>query len=736
MGLIKCHECGKKFSDQALSCPECSCPISIVKNNQEKDYYIKHLKEASNTLNDLNGDEKEKKLCECICFLFKLQNENEEIDFDFSLKGTKHLLEKINNIDKKYLKELDVSNEDDILNFILKRKLILELIDIQKKHNREIESRYQKTNIEIENSVENEVDYYSKKSLKSKNGLLYIESGVDKEIDKVQTKTYFYSFKKKGMVFADCTNMNEYLFIYDESLINDCQKINKNVKMYINQYLLNYFLYIILKDKRELSFNEIKKIMDKEIKIILKDLDDKSISIYSNILILLSKNYYYKIGPKNDVFYFNDNEEAKQDFEYWKDSYEKYFNAIETILSKEKILKLDEYKEYSNNKYKHELDGLDLPRLSLMCNVLKAYGFLDDKDNNGCFEYNIELKNELKEFIEIVISKENKVTSNELENNILKRFKISVNLKQYLNKIIINCLDDLEMESKISTYENDGKLIINVFSSEIEEKKHADKEKKEKEIEALKEDKIRFMTPANVLNSNEIKFLTLLISKKELYLEYFKESEDFGKLKKLFNELASNYNEYARSVLNMPMQQYKPMSSSTAGVLGTIVGGTTTGILAAERAEKKMESYNSSQLNYYSHKASMTSSQSKVEQSYYQIEELLYNNPSAKEDWIQSRKNIPQNVKSNGGCYVATCVYGSYDCPQVWTLRRFRDYELSKSWYGRLFIKTYYAISPKIVKLFGKTKWFNNMWRPKLDKMVAKLNEEGYESTPYDDIKW
>ena len=100
---------------------------------------------------------------------------------------------------------------------------------------------------------------------------------------------------------------------------------------------------------------------------------------------------------------------------------------------------------------------------------------------------------------------------------------------------------------------------------------------------------------------------------------------------------------------------------------------------------------------------------------------------------------VPNQINRTGksdGCYVATCVYGSYDCPQVWTLRRFRDYELSKSWYGRLFIKTYYAISPKIVKLFGKTKWFNNMWKPKLDKMVAKLNEEGYESTPYDDIKW
>ena len=43
-----------------------------------------------------------------------------------------------------------------------------------------------------------------------------------------------------------------------------------------------------------------------------------------------------------------------------------------------------------------------------------------------------------------------------------------------------------------------------------------------------------------------------------------------------------------------------------------------------------------------------------------------------------------------GGCYVATAVYGSYDCPEVWTLRRYRDYSLAETWYGRAFIKLYY----------------------------------------------
>lgn len=88
------------------------------------------------------------------------------------------------------------------------------------------------------------------------------------------------------------------------------------------------------------------------------------------------------------------------------------------------------------------------------------------------------------------------------------------------------------------------------------------------------------------------------------------------------------------------------------------------------------------------------------------------------------------------GCYVATAVYGSYDCPQVWTLRRYRDYALAKTWYGRTFIRIYYAISPTLVKWFGHTGWFKKMWRGKLDRMVNTLQNKGYHSTPYEDQKW
>ena len=96
----------------------------------------------------------------------------------------------------------------------------------------------------------------------------------------------------------------------------------------------------------------------------------------------------------------------------------------------------------------------------------------------------------------------------------------------------------------------------------------------------------------------------------------------------------------------------------------------------------------------------------------------------------------PEPDNSNGGCYVATAVYGSYDCPEVWTLRRYRDYRLAETWQGRLFIRAYYAVSPTIVRWFGKTQWFKKMWRGRLDAFVLKLQSEGVEGTPYEDRHW
>ena len=130
------------------------------------------------------------------------------------------------------------------------------------------------------------------------------------------------------------------------------------------------------------------------------------------------------------------------------------------------------------------------------------------------------------------------------------------------------------------------------------------------------------------------------------------------------------------------------------------------------------------------------------------VREAAKYNPDCKSlDYIKSgeawkafnathRSTTPATNTSSSGCYVATAVYGSYDCPQVWTLRRFRDDVLAKSFAGRLFIRTYYAISPTLVKWFGHCNWFRNLWKPTLDRMVARLNANGTEDTPYQDRSW
>ncbi len=104
--------------------------------------------------------------------------------------------------------------------------------------------------------------------------------------------------------------------------------------------------------------------------------------------------------------------------------------------------------------------------------------------------------------------------------------------------------------------------------------------------------------------------------------------------------------------------------------------------------------------------------------------------------------SLPNNLISpnNGGegaernrCYIATCVYGSYDCPQVWTLRRYRDYYLNRTWYGKFFIKCYYSISPVLVTYFGELSWFKIFWKNILDKIVSHLNNKGIKNSFYED---
>lgn len=74
------------------------------------------------------------------------------------------------------------------------------------------------------------------------------------------------------------------------------------------------------------------------------------------------------------------------------------------------------------------------------------------------------------------------------------------------------------------------------------------------------------------------------------------------------------------------------------------------------------------------------------------------------------------------GCYIATAVYGSYEAPEVMTLRSYRDNVLKKTALGRWFIRTYYRLSPPVAERLKDAHRINRFVRSILDKWVEKLN--------------
>ncbi|MEG4488072.1 CFI-box-CTERM domain-containing protein [Microcoleus sp. D2_18a_B4] len=76
------------------------------------------------------------------------------------------------------------------------------------------------------------------------------------------------------------------------------------------------------------------------------------------------------------------------------------------------------------------------------------------------------------------------------------------------------------------------------------------------------------------------------------------------------------------------------------------------------------------------------------------------------------------------GCFIATAVYGSYDAPQVVSLRRFRDEKLMSYSIGRLFIAAYYQLSPPLAQWLKNSPHFAKPVRQILDRLIFILDNK------------
>lgn len=74
-------------------------------------------------------------------------------------------------------------------------------------------------------------------------------------------------------------------------------------------------------------------------------------------------------------------------------------------------------------------------------------------------------------------------------------------------------------------------------------------------------------------------------------------------------------------------------------------------------------------------------------------------------------------------CFIATAAFSSRQAPEVLTLCAFRDQILSQYFLGRIFIKTYYRISPPIAEFLDHQPQLKNLVRKVLRITAMRLKE-------------
>lgn len=99
-----------------------------------------------------------------------------------------------------------------------------------------------------------------------------------------------------------------------------------------------------------------------------------------------------------------------------------------------------------------------------------------------------------------------------------------------------------------------------------------------------------------------------------------------------------------------------------------------------------------------------------------------------------ARAQAGSSAQKSGGCYVATYVYGTYDCPELWALRRWRDESLQCSPVGRAFIRAYYAVSPVVIARLGGSRNFHRISTFVVNRVVQRLVRRDVPMSAYVDL--
>lgn len=107
------------------------------------------------------------------------------------------------------------------------------------------------------------------------------------------------------------------------------------------------------------------------------------------------------------------------------------------------------------------------------------------------------------------------------------------------------------------------------------------------------------------------------------------------------------------------------------------------------------------------------------------LENILFEKQEEKEVEEHQKKMSNDQKVEKGMCFIATASYGSEYNPKVQFLRYFRDKYLLKNYFGSVFIRFYYFLSPPIAYWIGSSESRKKYIRHVLDKIIDILNGMG-----------
>ena len=537
--------------------------------------FDKNIKKKQNIYDKLELDVLELK--KNISYNTKIINEikNNQIKLKKKIQSIKLLY----NNNKK-----DFSNDiKNYFNFKLKLLIILNSLNVKniesviKKYNilqkKHIELGYLNSQInkevinlnEILKNNENEINLINKKIKQKLNEKLKFS---DEEFEQYSQKTKELKFENQ-IYKKKINESNEIIEKIFEFLILSIQKItfclSKKIK-YSNKYSNEFLIENSLNKKLYINFNNFIDYCNKKsiefFFILIKDF----FKYFSIIFIKTSKTIYNIFNQKlNSVqkgkLFFNRKKNKKINFQIFNIDNQEIINIFNNLIKnhiknqtvkKNIIKKIDEEILVNQNKNKTIINKSNNNRSQFQKETLSRNEFL-----NKYLDYfrenslNLQVK-ELKNSFLLIDKYTNELVSDENKKKKKKRNNI-------LKNIIIEKpkRNEKEMAKSFSLRKSENSIEISDYSDEEENKKN---------IESLKNNKLKFFKSKNNLNSYLIKTNNLETNRiyfrnndlRNLELHYFKQKDRFMVNQSIFNDLYYNFKKKLvkkkqyKSILKIP----------------------------------------------------------------------------------------------------------------------------------------------------------------------------------------